>query len=197
VETTSSFDLFFFGVADSLYSVVFPVFVEKIDSKRMEAILVGGELPELASHTSLVAEIDPLKQYRTRLIKGRLHQAIFRQRVMKAYGFRCALTGLPIPKLLDAAHIIPDSEEDSLPHIRNGICMSKLHHTAFDANLIGIAPDRTIHVNRDLSEATDGPLLEGLKSLKGSLITVPGHPSLDPDINFLAERFEIFCKARG
>ena len=35
-----------------------------------------------------------------------LHQASFREAVISAYGGRCALSGLPEPLLLDAAHII-------------------------------------------------------------------------------------------
>ena len=69
-------------------------------------------------------------------VKQRLHQGLFRARVLRAYGGRCALTGLPEARLVDAAHIIPDGDKAlGQPDIRNGICMSKIHHAAFDANL--------------------------------------------------------------
>jgi len=41
-------------------------------------------------------------------IKFRLHQDSFREAVLSAYNNKCAITGLPTPKLLEAAHIIPD-----------------------------------------------------------------------------------------
>jgi putative restriction endonuclease len=119
---------------------------------------------------------------------------MFRERVLAAYGRRCALSGLPEARLIDAAHIAPDSDERlGQPDVRNGICMSKIHHAAFDAGLIGIDPDLRIHISPQLLEMNDGPLLEqGLKALAGSRIRVPRDPLAVPDRERLANRFELF-----
>lgn len=52
----------------------------------------------------------PERKYALRMVRQRLHQATFREAVMAAYGNRCALTGLPEPRLLDAAHIVHDGD---------------------------------------------------------------------------------------
>ncbi len=62
--------------------------------------------------------------------------------MISAYRGRCSLSGLPEKRLLDAAHIIPDADEQlGQPVVPNGLPLSKIHHAAFDAYLIGIDPD--------------------------------------------------------
>jgi hypothetical protein len=93
---------------------------------------------------------------------------------MFAYGGRCAVSGLPESRLLDAAHIVADADE-TLGHavVPNGIPLSKIHHAAFDAHLIGIDPDYKLHVSPQLLEQNDGPMLEGLKKLQGVSVQLP------------------------
>jgi len=136
------------------------------------------------------------RRYALRSIRQRLHQAVFRERVLAAYGHRCALSGLPEPRLIDAAHIVPDDEELGQPDVRNGICMSKIHHAAFDAGLIGIDPDFVVHVSERLLAIHDGPLLEqSLKALDGQKVRVPTDALAVPDRDRLSFRFELFRTA--
>jgi putative restriction endonuclease len=79
----------------------------------------------------------PERRYALREVKARLHQASFRDAVLAAYGGRCAISHLPEPRLLDAAHIITDADEElGQPIVSNGLPLTKLHHAAFDAQLI-------------------------------------------------------------
>ena len=56
----------------------------------------------------------------------------FREAVIAAYDGRCALSGLPEQRLLDAAHIISDKNERlGQPIVPNGLPLSKIHHAAF------------------------------------------------------------------
>ena len=58
--------------------------------------------------------------------------------------------------MLDAAHIIPDANEQlGQPVVPNGLPLSKIHHAAFDAYLIGIDPDYRVHVSDRLLEQHD------------------------------------------
>ena len=103
------------------------------------------------------------------------------------------MTGLPEPLLLDAAHIVADKNEQlGQPIIPNGIPLSKIHHAAFDAHLIGIDPDYGIHVSDRLLARSDGPMLEALKRLKGRSIHPPRRYQDRPDRDRLALRFERF-----
>jgi putative restriction endonuclease len=107
------------------------------------------------------------------------------------------LTGLPEPRLLDAAHIVVDRDEDlGQPVVPNGLPLSKIHHAAFDANLIGIDPDFQIHVSDALLSISDGPMFEyGVKALRGRSIRLPSRVTDYPDRDRLAMRFEAFRQA--
>jgi putative restriction endonuclease len=80
----------------------------------------------------------------------------------------------PESRLLDAADIVADSHE-MMAHamVTNGIPLSKIHHAAFDAHLIGNDPDYRLHVSPQLLDQNDGPMLEGLKKLQGVSVHLP------------------------
>ena len=106
----------------------------------------------------------------------------FREAVIAAYNGRCAISRLEEPLLLDAAHIMADKDERfGHPVIPNGLPMSKIHHAAFDAHLIGIDPDYRLHVSERLLVQKDGPMLEALKRLKGETIRLPSRRRDYPD----------------
>jgi len=82
------------------------------------------------------------------------------------------------------------------PVVSNGLSLTKIHHAAFDADLIGVDPDFRIHVSDKLLEIRDGPFLEfGLKGIAGTLIEMPRRTADRPDRDRLAIRFEQFKKA--
>lgn len=78
------------------------------------------------------------------LTKQRKGQDYFRRMILANYGGRCALTGIDIPQLLLASHIIPWADkthkQDRLNPC-NGICLSALYDMAFDKGLITFSPD--------------------------------------------------------
>ena len=75
--------------------------------------------------------------------KRRKGQDYFRRMILTNYGSRCALTGIDIPQLLIASHIIPwedkKHKQDRL-NPSNGICLSALYDKAFDEGLITFSP---------------------------------------------------------
>jgi len=73
-------------------------------------------------------------------------------------------------------------EQFGQPIVTNGLPLSKIHHAAFDANLIGIDQDFRIHVSDGLLEMHDGTFLkQGLKAMAGSLIRMPRRTEDYPD----------------
>ena len=98
--------------------------------------------------------------------------------------------------MLDAAHIIADGDEAlGQPVVSNGLSLSKIHHAAFDAHLIGIDPDYRLHVSDRLLDQDDGPMLQALKQLDGSGLHLPSRSRDYPDRDRLYRRFETFRKA--
>ncbi|TMH93808.1 MAG: hypothetical protein E6H42_01680 [Betaproteobacteria bacterium] len=159
----------------------------------------AGERAERMQRVNHVGERDQAfagvadRRYALRDVKHRLHQASFREAVIAAYNGRCALSGLPEPLLLDAAHIIADKDEQyGQPVVPNGIPLSKIHHAAFDSHLIGIDPDFRIHVSHRLLTRQDGPLLETLKRLDKGTLHLPARSRDRPDRDRLAIRYEKF-----
>ncbi|HTV30338.1 MAG TPA: HNH endonuclease [Xanthobacteraceae bacterium] len=184
--------IYFLGVAPQRYAPIWPVYIAEWSAADLKARLAFA--PPAAIEIGEGAPTAPERRYGLRLVRHRLHQATFREAVLAAYGARCALSGLPEPRLLDAAHIVPDVDEQlGQPVVSNGLPLSKIHHAAFDANLIGVDADFRIHVADELLALKDGPMLEqGLKALTGRTIRLPHRPVDYPDRDRLAQRFTQF-----
>ena len=182
--------IYFLGIAPGRYQAVIPVYVVGWDAAALKARIVFG-VPDQAVIAPPQNMVE--RRYALRAVKQRLHQASFREAVITAYGGRCAISGLPEAHLLDAAHIVADQDERfGQPIVPNGIPLSKIHHAAFDAHLIGIDPDFRIHVADRLLDQNDGPMLEVLKRMHLSMLHLPKRPRDNPDRDRLAHRFERF-----
>jgi putative restriction endonuclease len=182
--------IYFLGIAPGRYQAMLPTFIIGWDAKALKARVAFG-MPDQATLAPPESALE--RRYALRAVKQRLHQASFREAVITAYDGRCALSGLPEPLLLDAAHIVSDTDKKfGQPVVPNGIPLSKIHHAAFDAHLIGIDPDYRLHVSERLLGQNDGPMLEALKRLNGGTIHLPGRVKDRPDRDRLALRFERF-----
>jgi putative restriction endonuclease len=94
---------------------------------------------------------------------------------------------------LDAAHITPDSDETSSTSVTNGLSLCKIHHTAYDINIVGIDADYTVHIRQDILSETDGPMLEhGIKEMDLAKLWLPKKQEDMPDRSRLEARFANF-----
>jgi putative restriction endonuclease len=183
--------IYFLGTSPGRYQALVPTYVVGWDANALRARLTFGVQDELQ-----VVPPEAERRYAMRTVQQRLHQAFFRDAVITAYNGRCALSALPEPMLLDAAHIVADRDQDlGHPIVPNGIPLSKIHHAAFDAHLLGIDPDFRVHVAGRLLSQRDGPMLESLKRLNGSQLHLPARPRDQPDRDRLAVRFAQFLAA--
>lgn len=187
--------IYFVGVAPGLYEPIVPTFVYGFDASAGKCFVGPGDASEPTAKIidqGIPEDLDR-RRYRVALAQQRLHQGMFRTSVLNAYGNRCAITGFPVARLLDAAHIVEDTNEKlGQPVIRNGLPLSKIHHAAFDAHLIGIDPDYRIHLSTKLLDEDDGPMLELLKECAGKSIHLPKREKDYPDRARLEARFERF-----
>src|SRR3981189_1745197 len=185
--------IYFLGIAPGRYQAELPSFISGWDSKALKARVAFGAPDQ---ETIAPPANAPERRYALRAVKQRLHQASFREAVITAYNGRCALSGMPEPLLIDAAHIVAAKAElFGHPVVPNGIPLSKIHHAAFAAPLIVIDPDYHLHVSDRLLGQNDGPMLEALKRLKGGTIHFPTRVKDRPDQDRLALRFERFKAA--
>jgi putative restriction endonuclease len=182
--------IYFLGVAPGLYQPIVPTYVVGWDARGLKASIAFGVVEATAAEYPGTA-IE--RRYALREVKQRLHQASFREAVIAAYGGRCAISGLPEVRLLDAAHIVSDGHEVlGQPVVPNGVPLSKIHHAAFDAHMLGIDPDFRIHVSRRLLTLRDGPMLELLKTVDGARLHLPSRDKDRPDRERLLARFDVF-----
>jgi hypothetical protein len=118
-----------------------------------------------------------------RTVRARRVQRFFRDAVLASYDFRCAITGLAIPELLTASHIIPWSQSvERRADPRNGIALNALHDRAFDRGLITFDEQFRVVVSTQLQSADVGPWHEKvLRSIAGQPLVLPERFRPDPD----------------
>ena len=136
--------VYFHSFVPGSYVASYPAFVVGDDpSSLMFAVQVDDISSAYANATNQVADngAEARREYVTRAVRQRLHQELFRERVLRAYQERCALCSLRHQELLDAAHITPDSHPEGDPVVSNGVALCKLHHAAFDRLFFAVRPD--------------------------------------------------------
>ena len=178
-------------IDNGIYVPVFPTYVVADDIENRQFVLALDEsLRFLANPLSPTAAE---KRYAERVVRARLHQPEFRARVIRAYHTTCAICSLKHADLLDAAHIIGDGQDGGDPIVTNGLSLCKIHHAAYDRNLLGISPDYTIHLDKNLLDEVDGPMLRhGLQEMHGKSLILPIKRNELPDRERLSARFERF-----
>lgn len=187
--------IYFFGIARGVYHATWPVYVVEDQPEELSILVAmlepGRVRPDLPSNINDQAE----RRYYERMTRQRIHQSSFRVHVLSAYREKCAMCRLNHPELLDAAHIIPDSE-GGRPHVPNGMALCKIHHAAFDEHIVGVCPDKVIEIRGDILEEVDGPMLRhGLQELHRQRLHLPRSTDQHPATDLLEQRYEQFQMA--
>lgn len=182
------------AVDPGFYDAVLPVYVTGDDPAALQFTLVADQLNARVLGDPALTVVR--REYATRAVMQRLHQQQFRRLVLSAYRDRCAICRLRHLELLDAAHILPDRDPRGEPMVTNGLGLCKIHHSAYDAHIIGIDPDARVHVRVDVLAEVDGPMLRyGLQAVHDTRLSLPHHERHRPNRDFLAERYERFRAA--
>jgi putative restriction endonuclease len=187
--------IWFVGVESGLYKPIFPVYVVGEERAQHQFALALDEGQLFVTPGGAMTE--QTRRYVERVTRARLHQPVFRAQVLLAYADRCTVCSLHHPELLDAAHIIGDKEDAGDPVVTNGLAMCKIHHAAFDASILGVRPDLTLHIRQDILDEVDGPMLKhGLQAVHDQrLLVVPRSRAARPDAQRLEQRYAAFLRA--
>jgi len=184
--------IYFHSTVPGRYLAIFPVLIVGDDPASFTFTVAADDLMSI-SYERDDDEPKIRRGYLTRLVRHRIHQQTFRDRVLSAYRERCSICSLKHSSLLDAAHITPDSDERGEPLVGNGLSLCKLHHAAFDRSMFGIKPTYEIEVRPDILDETDGPmLLHGLQAIDKKRILLPLRQRDRPDPERLEARYELF-----
>jgi putative restriction endonuclease len=190
--------IYLHGIVAGLYEPAWPVFIVEDHPEALTFIVAIDAQVDVpaAWQANDPAALAARRQYVTAVVRQRLHQRGFRERVLRAYQQCCAICRLRHDELLEAAHILPDIHPFGEPVVPNGLALCKLHHAAFDAHIIGVTPDLKVTVRLEVLQEIDGPmLLHGLQGFQGRRIHVPRADHLKPNRDFLAERYALFRRA--
>lgn len=177
----------------NVYISYVPCYVVDEDLPSRFFLIATGE-ESWRSFTAGAADPAIDRQYVLQMVRRRVHQPEFRARVILAYDRTCTICRLNHPELLDAAHIIPDRDEQGVAHVTNGLALCKIHHAAFDNGILGISPDYVVHVDQQVLKEVDGPMLKhGIQDMQGTALTLPRREADWPSRDALARRFEEFA----
>ncbi len=131
------------------------------ESERLLAQTIGRKVEEVAEVPE--EDLPRAGKERERVVRSRVNQRFFRIAVLAAYENKCCITGLPIPELLTASHIIPWSvDHENRLNPRNGLCLNPMHDRAFDRGLLTITTEYKVKLSGEISAMDQEPAIREL-----------------------------------
>jgi putative restriction endonuclease len=165
----------------------------KVAEQAESAYLELTDREGRSTDDDIVTPNDPTEIERT--VKVRRVQAFFRAAVLSSYNFRCAISGLEVPGLLVASHIIPwrtSSERRADP--KNGIALNALYDCAFDRGLITLDEQLCVVLSPHLEHQTACSFQRQVfDAIEGQPIMIPSRFAPDP-IALAYHRVNIFLR---
>lgn len=153
-----------------------------------------GQDPASLTDMEITEDIAEPRRYAVVSTKKALREMDFRDRVLTAYGQRCAMCDIQL-RLLDGAHILPVAHPDSTDGTNNGVALCTLHHRAFDRSLVTFDPDFRIHLNEEvLEELKSIDQVGGYKKFRKTLrpiLSLPPDKKDRPAANFIEAANEL------
>lgn len=153
-----------------------------VESERLLAQLEGRSLPEVLTHEEAITL--PEGKVREALVKVRIGQTFFRNSVLAAYEYRCCISGLAVPELLNASHIVPwsqDTNQRSNPS--NGLCLNAVLDRAYDRGFLTVLPDQTVQLSSSLIAKQDDKVITSiLLQYHGKKILTPSRFAPEPTL---------------
>ncbi len=150
------------------------------ESERLIAKLSEQDIEKTAK-----VNVDDLPQGTEReiLVKQRINQSFFRSAVLSSYNFRCCISGVSEPALLEACHIVDWAQDTTnRTNPKNGLCFNPFFHKAYDKMLLAVTPDLIVIVSDELFQKTsDDKFRKYLKDINRTKIIEPDkfHPDRD------------------
>lgn len=144
-----------------------------MEAERIKAKLLSQPIEQVLH----IQPADLVGAERETVVRQRVNQSAFRTMILYNYEERCAITGINVPELLVASHIVPwaESTPEQKLNPENGICLSALYDKAFDRGLITVSPDDyTINLSSALREyETEYYFDKHFRAISGQKLIMP------------------------
>jgi putative restriction endonuclease len=167
--------------------VIWEEFIGNLEKLSFESeVLLAEKMGKKVEEISGIYVLDLPKEGKEReaLVRTRVNQSFFRKTILAAYSIRCCITGLSIPSLLTASHIIPWSEDKAKRmNPKNGLCLNALHDRAFDKGWITVTPDYLVRVSPKIQKMSNE------KAVSDLLLKYDGLKILEPKRFFPEAKF--------
>lgn len=123
--------------------------------------------------------------------KRRINQSVFRSWIISIYGTKCCVTGLNVPEILRASHIVEWAKSAAnRMNPSNGLCLSATYDTAFDRHLISFDDDYRMILSKRISDfCSNRACRDYFKAFEGKRISLP--VKFLPDKSLLAKHREL------
>ena len=107
--------------------------------------------------------------------KRRRGQEYFRRMVLENYGNKCCVTGLDVPEILLASHIVEWAKDKANRlNPENGLCLSATYDAAFDKHLISFDDDYRMIVSKHIKDYYSNDVTrEYFDKFEGKQIALP------------------------
>jgi putative restriction endonuclease len=163
-----------------------PQLLREVAARVLEAFFPATLQPDIAASVGL--ELEPAAGVEPSSLIKRRRDPQFRERVLRAYEYRCCVCGFDLrvghmPAGLEGAHIQwhtvggPDIET-------NGLCLCSLHHKLFDLGAFTIQPQGLRVIFSQHAVSADRTLT-GVLAHHGKAMLAPQDPALVPGLEFL------------
>jgi putative restriction endonuclease len=121
------------------------------ESEKLLAQKIGKRVEDVSGVESF--DLPKVGKEREAIVKVRVNQSFFRRAVLAAYDFQCCITGLAIPEMLNASHIVPWSKDkNNQVNPRNGLCLNVFHDRAFDRGLLTVTADYKVKISKSIEQ---------------------------------------------
>lgn len=159
------------------------------ESERLRARFLNLNLSET------LKEEFPDGRARQASVMVRVNQGFFRSMILAAYNACCCITGLAIPELLCASHIVPWSTDvKNRTNPRNGLCLNAIHDRAFDRGFISVDSSFEILISPVLKKTQNNAVNDLLRRYEGVKINLPRQ--FQPDKSFLEYHNDVIFRRK-
>lgn len=144
-------------------------------SYESERLIAKYANDSIENTTNIIIDDLPAGKDRETMVKTRVNQSFFRSAVMTSYDYKCCISGVGNPGLLEACHIVGWAEDNqNRTNPENGLCLNSLFHRAYDNYLLAITPDYEIIISDDFIEKVEEESFKiYLEEINGRQINMP------------------------
>lgn len=148
------------------------------DAKEKEAWTLLKEKPKATGVSKKLVELFDIDKKGEDIeveTRARLGQGYFRKMVLHNFDYKCCVTGLDVPQVLRASHIVGWADDKAnRMNPENGLCLSATYDAAFDKHLISFDDNYRMILSKEIKDYfTNEVTKQYFETYEGKQIALP------------------------